>query len=269
MTAITKIIAEVHTSGVDHADTRSAVWLGIAGREFRLSTGRDRDFSLEAEATFTLGEDTNVENPEQNDPRNPALATADLDRYPVYIRMDGSEDAPHWCLEDLKVTVNPGPESHEFADPRLDGRGDGRRIWLDNPFGNILHLRRTAGITDQAVRMIRGNILHLRRTAGIADQAVRIVRGNIQANGSKEQIDADDFQVTHVDKGHYKIAFTQPFATTATLVATAFWQQLGQCRGPQPRCQRRGHQLHQSLRCRRRLRLPLHRRRTAPQHSRH
>ncbi|MEU6602410.1 hypothetical protein [Streptomyces flaveolus] len=200
MTAITKIVTEVHTSGVETADTRSAVWLGLAGREFRLSTGGKRDFSIGAETTFILGEGSNVENAERNDPRNPALDTADLDRYPVYIRMDGSGTEPHWCLEDVKATVNPGQTSHEFTDPRLDGRGDGRRIWLDNPFGTVLHLRRTAGIAETR----------------------RIVRGIVDANGNERFGDTSEFEARRASTGYYEITFPQPFATIPTIVAMAW-----------------------------------------------
>lgn len=80
MTAITKIIARVVTADLEYADTQSRIHLGIAGREFRLATGDERDFARGSELEFVLGEDANVLNPEHNDPRlSPVLDTADLD----------------------------------------------------------------------------------------------------------------------------------------------------------------------------------------------
>jgi hypothetical protein len=87
MTAITKIIARVVTADLEYADTQSRVHLGIAGREFRLATGDERDFARGSEREFVLGEDANVLNPEHNDPRlSPVLDTADLDHHPVHLR---------------------------------------------------------------------------------------------------------------------------------------------------------------------------------------
>jgi hypothetical protein len=142
MTAITKIVAQVATADLDYADTQSRVYLGIAGREFRLATGVG-DFARGSERVFVFGEDTNVLNPEHNDPRlSPVLETADLDHYPVYLRVGEDGQEPAWCLDHVVVTVNPGPEGCAYDCPALDGSGPEHRTWLEEMRGTVLYLRR-------------------------------------------------------------------------------------------------------------------------------
>lgn len=143
MAAITRIDVFVKTANVLAAETHSRVYLGIAGREFRLSTGSANDFGRHTETTFVLGVDSNVQEGTYVDPRFPQLTTDDLDRYPAYLRHDGEGDQPAWCLERAMATVNPHSEiKHRFDNPNLVEDAENRRIWLDDKYGNVLHLKR-------------------------------------------------------------------------------------------------------------------------------
>ncbi|MFH8236838.1 hypothetical protein ACSLFT_05315 [Streptomyces sp. G6] len=146
MAAITKIRAYIYTADIDTAGTDGLVYLGIAGREFLLATNGD-DFKQGSKFSFVLGEDANVLKPDYNDPRKPALDTDDLDRYPVYIRLEPEGDGPAWCVERITVTVNPDSKvPHVFDNPRLVGTsGRGDRIWLWKEGGKQLFLKRYDG----------------------------------------------------------------------------------------------------------------------------
>ncbi|MGY1583138.1 hypothetical protein [Streptomyces sp. MN13] len=149
MTAITKIVAQVATADVEYAGTQSRVYLGIAGREFRLATG-DGDFARGAKKEFVFGDGTNVLNPEHNDPRlSPVLETADLDHHPVYLRMGEDGHEPAWCLDHVLVTVNPGPDGRAYDCPALEGTGPEHRTWLEEMRGTVLHLRRRGASAPQ------------------------------------------------------------------------------------------------------------------------
>ncbi|MGW1439868.1 hypothetical protein ACWD7M_32060 [Streptomyces griseus] len=146
MAPITRIDVYTKTSDVIAADTRSAVYLGIAGREFRLSTGNETDFGKNTETTFVLGTGSNVSDSQYVDPRYPQLDTDDLDRYPTYIRLQPEGSAPAWCVERVQVTVNPeGKVKHLVDNPRLVDEGEGKRILLDASYGTTLHLKRFDG----------------------------------------------------------------------------------------------------------------------------
>jgi hypothetical protein len=150
MPAITKIVAQVATADVEYAGTQSRVYLGIAGREFRLATG-DGDFVRGAKKEFVFGDGTNVLNPEHNDPRlSPVLETADLDHHPVYLRMGEDGQEPAWCLDHVLVTVNPGPHGRVYDCPALDGSGPEHRTWLEEMRGTVLHLRRRGDAQEAA-----------------------------------------------------------------------------------------------------------------------
>ncbi|WP_333745060.1 hypothetical protein [Streptomyces ardesiacus] len=146
MAAITKIEAYFYTADVNGAGTDGLVYLGIAGREFLLAADGG-GFKRGAKFSYILGKDANVLNPDYNDPRKPALDTDDLDRYPVYIRLEPEGDNPAWCLERITVTANPDSKvPHVFDNPRLVGTsGDSDRIWLYKEGGKQLFLKRYDG----------------------------------------------------------------------------------------------------------------------------
>ncbi|MFE9360291.1 hypothetical protein ACFYPB_40335 [Streptomyces olivaceoviridis] len=155
MADITQIRVTVHTADAEYAGTADWVYLGLAGREFALNSGADEDLATGAKVCFVLGEDNTDEadikikpvlDPERNDPRLPQLDTSDLDRYPAYIRCTQSGSRPEWCLELVHVEARTASgEHHTFGNPRLDGLGEKRRIWMDVPFGERLYLTRVDG----------------------------------------------------------------------------------------------------------------------------
>ncbi|WP_241844965.1 hypothetical protein [Streptomyces silvensis] len=142
MTDITQITIALVTADVAGAATQGRIYLGLAGREFLLAN-TDR-IARNGDNQFVLGEGGNVANADHNDPRRPQLDTADLDRYPAYIRLRDEGGDPGWCLEQVCVAVNPrGAVRHQFSNPRLEGmHTDGARIWLSDDCGTRLHLRR-------------------------------------------------------------------------------------------------------------------------------
>ncbi|MGW0185708.1 hypothetical protein ACWDV7_08165 [Streptomyces sp. NPDC003362] len=251
MTAITKIVAQVATADVEYAGTQSRVYLGIAGREFRLATG-DGDFARGAKKEFVFGDGTNVLNPEHNDPRlSPVLETADLDHHPVYLRMGEDGHEPAWCLDHVLVTVNPGPDGRVYDCPALEGTGPEHRTWLEEMRGTVLHLRRRGASAPQKatpapdpelssqLKQELGRQLgeQLKQELGrqLTEQlkqelseklrretdapAVRIVHGSVRANGTVEG-DNSDFVVQRLTPGIYTIQLRQPFTTTPTATAT-------------------------------------------------
>lgn len=141
MAPINRIEVNLATADEPHADTRSLVYLGIAGREFGLSSDRG-DFQRGRTDRFVLGEGANVTDAAYKDPRNPQLDTNDLERFPTYIRMSPSGAEPGWLLERAWVVVySDYVPSREFDNYALSGSD--QRIWLHEPYGLSLHLSRT------------------------------------------------------------------------------------------------------------------------------
>jgi hypothetical protein len=150
MTLITKIEVRVRTGSRKWAGTDGHVYLGITGREFYLDT-EDDNFEEGHEDRFVLGDGTNVLDGDRNDPRYPwPRHIEDLAKYPVYIRLDDHEDrlhrshrysdikeGPAWLLDEVTVTVHPGPVIYE-ALTQLEGS-----LWLGTKFGMICYLEET------------------------------------------------------------------------------------------------------------------------------
>ncbi|WP_207957816.1 hypothetical protein [Streptomyces sp. YIM 98790] len=193
MAAITTVTVRIHTADVRGAETEGRVYLGLAGREFRLRKSAS-GFARGAQETFTLGEGADVFDAGFNDPRSPALDTADLDRFPAYLRLDPTGSGPAWCLEHARVTVNPGSGSAQvFESPALDGEGEDRRIWLDAYYGTALHLRRVPGNGD-----------------GPGPGALLLVRGTVRADGSVAA-GSGNFTVSKPGPGRYVIEYDPAF----------------------------------------------------------
>ena len=100
MATIESISVAVKTGDVKGGSTNGRVYLGLGGREFRLDTSDD-DFKRNALDCFRLGDGDNVRRAERNDPRNPAVDTADLEQFPTYIRFEGKS----WNLRFVSVEV--------------------------------------------------------------------------------------------------------------------------------------------------------------------
>lgn len=102
---IVRIEARIRTDIIQ--GTNSFVYLGIAGREFRLNNSGN-DFVPGSETIFTLGENNSMKNREANDPRSPRLRVNDLTTFPVYLRFEPRNDVEQWGLDETTVTVSPG-----------------------------------------------------------------------------------------------------------------------------------------------------------------
>src|SRR3712207_5596887 len=108
MAAITRIDVRIATANQSGAGTNGHVWVQVAGREFSLNSSAD-DFEAGDNRTYILGHGANILNAADNDPRRPQLDTADIDRFPVYLRFEPG-GASDWVLEEVQVTVNPGDQ---------------------------------------------------------------------------------------------------------------------------------------------------------------
>ncbi|RJL22999.1 hypothetical protein [Bailinhaonella thermotolerans] len=128
------------TDGEFRTGTDGWVYLALAGREFDLDTSAN-NFEAGATDRFILGDGANVNNPSRNDPRNPALDFADLDRFPAYLRFEppDNERDDHWLLEraDITVTGSSGSKAQYTILP-----GDNLKLWLARDCGLKVYLKK-------------------------------------------------------------------------------------------------------------------------------
>ncbi|MFI7690067.1 hypothetical protein ACIBQ6_13405 [Nonomuraea sp. NPDC049655] len=143
---IRSIDAHIFTGDDDDTNgggTDADVYLGIAGREFRLSFDNDHWLEPGDDDHFIFGIGGNTSDAKYNDPTDPQLSIGDvLDNiHNVYVRMNVrvSEYEDPWHVERVHVTVNgfQGPSVSFIA---LDGDSS---QWLGYDYGLILYLKRT------------------------------------------------------------------------------------------------------------------------------
>ncbi len=145
MAAITGILAQIITGNIDNAGTDGRVYLGIAGREFRLDSKED-DYERGSWREYILGAgplepnlpppQIRVEWPEFNDPRKMfVLDTSHLANTPVYLRFEPEGDSPNWNLSFAAVLVYTGGFYGAYTVP--DGCDN---LWFGDPMGKALHL---------------------------------------------------------------------------------------------------------------------------------
>jgi hypothetical protein len=137
MAAITQIKATIHTGDRNNAGTDGFVYLGICGREFKLSRADVDDFERASHRQYFLGSGANVEQATFNDPRSPQLDTTDADQYPVYIRFEPQGDSPDWDFDGALVAVTPGGAQYSRM-----GDGGGAHLWLGQLMGKVCYLRK-------------------------------------------------------------------------------------------------------------------------------
>ncbi len=117
------------TISTGSSGTDGDVYLGMAGREFKLDTSGN-DFQSNSTDTFVLGNGATVSNKDRNDPRRSNLTQHDLDTYPMYLRLDGTDG---WDLSSAVVIVAtddlPVTLLGEVSDLYLDDRA-GRFCYL-------------------------------------------------------------------------------------------------------------------------------------------
>jgi PLAT/LH2 domain len=136
MSAISAIDVRVATSAGSGAGTDGEVYVGVAGREFYIDRSGQDDFEAGSDTTYHLG-DSSMTNRAQNSPTNPPLDTADLFKFPVYLRFEPEGSDPEWHLEGVRVTVNPGATEIKYG--ALVGGPD---IWLGQKSGKFCYLER-------------------------------------------------------------------------------------------------------------------------------
>lgn len=140
MARIERIEVEVLTGDEPEAGTDALVYLGLGGREFLLDRRGEDDFRRGRRDFFVLGRGGTVARPGMNDPRTPPLATGDLDRYPVYVRLDARGEEDTWLLDNVWVTAETERAEIRYGRPALDGAGEERAVWLGVRVGSVLHL---------------------------------------------------------------------------------------------------------------------------------
>ena len=122
------------TANLSFAGTASRVYLHIAGREFRLDTSAN-DFTPGSDRVYVLGQNSNVLNGSQNDPRTPmVLNTVDIEKFPTYVRLEGDDG---WDIEHVIVTVNPGLTSQVTRSALVGAQ----HLLLDDTSGKVLYLK--------------------------------------------------------------------------------------------------------------------------------
>lgn len=140
---VRRIVVDIVTSFASGAGTRGEVFLGLGGREFRLTVDRDSDFEQGAEMSYQLGEDANVRDPARNDPRQGyPVRVADVLSFPVYIRMVPRGSSDDWNIEAVQVRVMPEAERRNIRFVALEGSKE--NIWLGSQSGTTLYLHRSA-----------------------------------------------------------------------------------------------------------------------------
>ena len=156
MADIHSIVTFAFTSKSEDSGTDGDLYLGICGREFYLDTSEDNYETGLADGPI-VGVDSNVTSPAMNDPRTPyRLTREDLDRFPVYIRLDGTD---HWKTRGVMVWVYSGDPADlrindTFATPVFTGdSGLYNGMWLGPSAGKWLHLRRTS--RDLQTRLLK------------------------------------------------------------------------------------------------------------------
>lgn len=138
MPQIESIEVNVQTLDVDGAGTDGDLYVGVCGREFHIDTRAD-DLERGSSRTYTLGDNSNVNDPEINDPRMQRLLTENVDSLPVYLRFAGEDDDDHWGLQRAVLTLNsqilPQWDTLSYIS-QTDG------IWLGHKAGNVVFLIR-------------------------------------------------------------------------------------------------------------------------------
>src|SRR2546425_7978291 len=104
MAAITQIKVRIVTGNRPGAGTDGEVYVAVCGREFDVDSAAN-DFERASDRTYTFGVGADVLNPADNDPRTPfQLDTADVGRFPRWVRFEPGGLGPDWDLEQVTVT---------------------------------------------------------------------------------------------------------------------------------------------------------------------
>lgn len=139
MAAISRIDVRLKTGDRGSAGTDGNVYIAVCGREFHIDSAVD-DFERASDRTYTLGAGANINNAAYNSPSSPfALDTGDADRFPVWLRFEPAGSGPNWDLEEVIVTLNPGPSQVQFQ-----ALGGSNHLWLGQDFGKFVFMKKLA-----------------------------------------------------------------------------------------------------------------------------
>lgn len=140
MAEIETIRVTLRTGTDGGAESDGGVYLGIAGREFRLARSDIDDYRRGGTDTYVLGKGANVENAATQDPRNINFAAEDVRNFPVYLRFEPNVSSPrgdNWQMREARVVVN-GLASPDWRSSLVNSPG----IWLGLTHGSIIYLSR-------------------------------------------------------------------------------------------------------------------------------
>ncbi|WP_447035733.1 hypothetical protein [Streptomyces sp. DSM 118878] len=140
MADIEQIEIEVLTGDEPDSGTDALVYLGMGGREFLLDNYNEDDFRRGDRNYFRLGRDSTVTHPSENDPAAPQLTLGDVDRYPVYLRLNAQVESDDWLLDNVWVSVRADERTRRYGRSALDGSGSDHTVWLGIRAGLVLHL---------------------------------------------------------------------------------------------------------------------------------
>jgi hypothetical protein len=146
MAAISRISVTIHTGARSNAGTDGFVYLGIAGREFALTSAADVDaFEPNSIRTYRLGASANIANAGDNDPRRPwQLDSRDIPCCPRYVRFEPAGGSPDWNVERVTIqvtTAEPGGGTAEITLARLGRTRHGSsHVWLGHNIGKVIYL---------------------------------------------------------------------------------------------------------------------------------
>jgi hypothetical protein len=141
---ISKIELNLWTSTRAGSSTDGRVYLGIAGREYAVNRqGNFNDFQGSPNpVTYIFGEGSNVDRPQDNDPRSPWQTDAfDITRCPLYMRFAPTGDDDNWDIEraDLTVTFQGTTAGSTEQQVQFSRLGSGPHLWLGVQRGQFLY----------------------------------------------------------------------------------------------------------------------------------
>ena len=127
--------------------TNGRVYVGVAGREFRLDKSLTNDFRPNKEVTYNFGAGENVANDDINDPNQPAINFNAVPFLPAYLRFEPNSNIDELMIDSARITVDAGSSSTSPIDFRA------------------FYLNDTSGVAELPLSMDTGLFCYLRRTS--------------------------------------------------------------------------------------------------------
>ena len=138
LTRITSIEFQLNTGNLSGAGTDGDVYLGVCGREFYVDTTED-DFERGSSRKYIFGDGANVNNLNDNDPRDHSLHIENVDNFPVYVRFEPRSRSDNWHLQRAEVSFNgnffPRWDTNDYIPQRVG-------IWMGTRSTLFVHIPR-------------------------------------------------------------------------------------------------------------------------------